>query len=48
MIKFLKKYWDDLVASLDQPLILTKEMVVKPKSKRPRFKKVKRLRIRGE
>jgi len=46
MIKFLKKYWDDLVSSLDQPLVLTKSMQVKTKVKK-RFKKVKRLRIRS-
>ena len=46
MIKFLKKYWDDLVSSLDQPLVLTKSMQVKTKGKK-RFKKVKRLRIRS-
>jgi hypothetical protein len=44
MIKFIKKWWNDLLTSLDQPLILTKEMMVKPKL-RVRYKKVKRLRI---
>jgi hypothetical protein len=44
MIKFIKKWWNGLVTSLDEPLVLTKSMQVKPKS-RKRFKKVKRLRI---
>jgi hypothetical protein len=48
MIKFLKKYWNDLVASLDEPLVLTKEVKSKSKpKKRKTFKKVKRLRIRN-
>ena len=46
MINFLKRYWDNLVSSLDQPLVLTKSMQVKTKGKK-RFKKVKRLRIRS-
>lgn len=44
MLSYIKKFWNNIVSSYEEPLALTKAIEVKRKKKT--FKKVKRLRVK--
>jgi len=48
MLSYIKKFWNSIVSSYEEPLALTKAMEVtsNKKKKRMTFKKVKRLRVK--